>query len=178
MLKTTELKEFLDEKVARYNNLKFIETDPIQVPHAFTKKEDIEIAAFLTATIAWGNRKSIINNAKEMMQLLDNTPYDFVLNHSNQELKPLSKFVHRTFNSDDFIQFIKSLNHIYKNHGGLENIFLRYKEEVSLQFSIHKLKHHFFEIDHLQRTTKHISDPLRGSAAKRINILIRIINAA
>lgn len=173
MLKTTELKEFLDEKVVLYNNLKFIETDPIQVPYTFNKKEDIEIAAFLTATIAWGNRKSIINNAKKMMQLLDNAPYDFVLNHSEKDLKSLANFVHRTFNGNDLIQFIKSLNHIYKNHGGMENVFLTYVENQSLQKSIHKLKQHFFEIDHLQRTTKHISDPLKGSAAKRINMFLR-----
>ncbi|MFK2820215.1 TIGR02757 family protein [Flavobacteriaceae sp. LMIT009] len=172
-MKTAELKEFLDEKVFLYNNTKFIETDPIQVPHTFSKKEDIEIAAFLTSTIAWGNRKSIINNAKKMMQLLDNAPYDFVLNHSQEDLKLLSNFVHRTFNGNDFIQFIKGLNHIYTAHGGLENVFSKYKEDQSLQFSIHKFKHHFFEINHLQRTTKHVSDPLKGSAAKRINMFLR-----
>jgi uncharacterized protein (TIGR02757 family) len=173
MLKTNELKEFLDEKVALYINLKFIESDPIQIPHTFSKKEDIEVAAFLTATIAWGNRKSIINNAKKMMQLLDNSPYDFIINHSEYDLKPLSTFVHRTFNGNDLMQFIRSLSHIYKSYGGLENVFSKYVKEESTQFSIHKLKQHFFEIAHLERTTKHISDPLRGSAAKRINMFLR-----
>jgi uncharacterized protein (TIGR02757 family) len=173
MLKTTELKEFLDEKVALYNNPKFIESDPIQIPHTFSKKQDIEVAAFLTATIAWGNRKSIINNAKKMMQLLDNSPYDFIINHSEYDLKPLSTFVHRTFNGNDLMQFIRSLSHIYKSYGGLENVFSKYVKEESTQFSIHKLKQHFFEIAHLERTTKHISDPLRGSAAKRINMFLR-----
>ena len=120
----TELKTFLDEKVQLYNNPKFLESDPVQIPHQFSKKEDIEISAFLTATIAWGNRKSIITNALKMMQLLDNEPYDFIINHSSNDLKPLESFVHRTFNGKDLQQFIKSLNHIYSNHQGLENRFL------------------------------------------------------
>jgi uncharacterized protein (TIGR02757 family) len=168
-----ELKEFLDSKVQQYNNPKFIESDPIQIPHQFNKKEDIEISAFLTATIAWGNRKSIINNAKRMMELLDNSPYDFVLNHSETDLEKLLLFVHRTFNGDDFIQFITSLQHIYKNHGGLESVFSKQTENDSVQSSISKFKSVFFEIEHLQRTQKHISDPLKNSAAKRLNMFLR-----
>lgn len=172
-MKTSELKDFLDQKVAQYNNPKFIESDPIQIPHQFLKKEDIEIAAFLTATIAWGNRKSIINNAKKMMLLLDNAPYDFVINHKSADLKPLQTFVHRTFNGNDFVQFIKSLQHIYQNHNGLEAIFNTYAKANSLQYAIYKLKQHFFEIPHLQRTKKHISNPLKNSAVKRINMFLR-----
>ncbi|MFC4721964.1 TIGR02757 family protein [Geojedonia litorea] len=168
-----DLKEFLDTKVEQYNNPKFIETDPIQVPHSFSLKEDIEISGFLTATIAWGNRKSIINNAKRMMTLLDNAPYDFVINHQDSDLEKLLPFVHRTFNGDDLIQFMVSLRHIYENHNGLEHIFSTYAEKDSLQNSIHKFKSHFFEIDHLARTQKHISDPLKNSAAKRINMFLR-----
>ncbi|MEY8848526.1 TIGR02757 family protein [Psychroserpens sp. XS_ASV72] len=178
MLKTTklnkqELKDFLDEKVETYNHPRFIETDPIQVPHQFTIKEDIEIAGFLTATIAWGNRKSIINNAKKMVELMDFSPYDFVKNHKASDLEKLDGFVHRTFNGLDFVQFIRSLQHIYKNHNGLEAVFSNYQEADSLQLAIHKLKTHFFEIDHLPRTQKHISDPLKNSAAKRINMYLR-----
>jgi uncharacterized protein (TIGR02757 family) len=172
-LKKQDLKEFLDTKVIQYNNSSFIESDPIQVPHQFTKKEDIEIAAFLTATIAWGKRKSIIKNAKYMMQLLDNTPYDFVMQHKEPDLEQLLPFVHRTFNGQDFTQFIKSLKHIYKNHNGLEGVFVNYAEENSLQHAIYKLKTHFFEINHLPRTQKHISNPLKNSAAKRINMFLR-----
>ena len=172
-MKHSELKEFLDTKVDQYNNPKFIESDPIQIPHKFSLKEDIEIAGFLTATIAWGNRKSIIKNATYMMQLLDNSPYDFVINHSQNDLNALEKFVHRTFNGFDLIQFIKSLNHIYTVHNGLEAIFNKYGEKERLQFAIHKLKQHFFEIEHLPRTKKHISDPLNKSAAKRINMFLR-----
>ncbi len=173
MLNKKELKDFLDSKVVQYNNSKFIESDPIQVPHQFNKKEDIEIAAFLTAIIAWGNRKSIIKNAKYMMQLLDNSPSDFVMNHQETDLEQLLPFVHRTFNGNDFIQFIKCLRHIYETHLGLENVFSKHAETNSLQKSIHQLKKVFFEIEHLQRTQKHISDPLKNSAAKRINMFLR-----
>ncbi|MDD7887394.1 TIGR02757 family protein [Flavivirga sp. 57AJ16] len=169
----TDLKDFLDAKVIQYNNPRFIESDPIQIPHQFSKKEDIEISAFLTATIAWGNRKSIINNAKRLMELLDHSPFDFVLNHSENDLEKLMSFVHRTFNGHDGIQFIKSLKHIYKNHGGLESIFSKHSKTQSLQIAISKFKSAFFEIEHLQRTQKHISDPLKNSAAKRINMFLR-----
>ncbi|MCF8273167.1 MAG: TIGR02757 family protein [Flavobacteriaceae bacterium] len=169
----TELKDFLDAKVEQYNNLKFIESDPIQVPHQFSLKEDIEIAGFLTATISWGNRKSIINNAKRMAELLDNSPFDFVLNHHETDLEKLEPFVHRTFNGEDFIQFIKSLQHIYKNHNGLESMFLKHAEKDSLQNSISQFKSTFFEIEHVSRIQKHVSDPLKNSAAKRINMFLR-----
>lgn len=169
----TELKEFLDTKVEQYNHPKFIESDPIQIPHQFSKKQDIEISAFLTATIAWGNRKSIINNAHKMMNLLEQSPYDFVLNHEESDLESLKNFVHRTFNGDDFIQFIKSLKHIYKCHNGLEAVFANHAANQGLQYSIHEFKTSFFEIDHLERTKKHVSDPLKNSAAKRINMFLR-----
>ncbi len=169
----SELKDFLDSKVAQYNNPKFIESDPIQIPHQFSLKEDIEIAGFLTATIAWGNRKSIITNAKRMMQLMDNAPYDFVINHQDSDLEMLLPFVHRTFNGEDFIQFIASLKHIYYMHNGLESVFAKYAEKDSLQNSIHYFKTLFFEIEHLPRTKKHVSDPLNNSAAKRINMFLR-----
>ena len=168
-----ELKEFLDLKVTQYNNPKFIESDPIQIPHTFNKKEDIEISGFLTATIAWGNRKSIINNANRLMLLLDNAPYDFVLNHEETDLEKLKSFVHRTFNGDDCIQFIKCLRNIYENHKRLEFIFSKHAEKDSLQKSISEFKRIFFEIEHLARTQKHVSDPLKNSAAKRLNMYLR-----
>lgn len=168
-----ELKEFLDEKVLLYNNPNFIESDPIQIPHQFSLKEDIEIAGFLTATIAWGNRKMIIKNGKKMMELLGDSPFDFVLNHKEYHLDKLDGFAHRTFNNIDFSYFIKALNHIYTNHNGLENLFNLYSTNESLQPAIHQLKKLFFEIPHPIRTTKHISDPLKGSAAKRINMFLR-----
>ena len=168
-----ELKAFLDEKVILYNNPKFIESDPIQIPHLFSKKEDIEIAAFLTATISWGNRKMIIKNATKMMNLLDNSPYEFIQNHQENDLKSFEKFVHRTFNSIDLQQFIKSLHHIYKQHQGLENVLSIKNDETNYKNAIHYLKQVFFEVPHQQRTQKHISDPLKNSAAKRINMFLR-----
>jgi uncharacterized protein (TIGR02757 family) len=169
----TELKEFLDTKVEQYNNTKFIESDPIQIPHQFSSKEDIEIAGLLTATIAWGNRKSIINNANKMMQLLDQCPYDFVMNHQEKDLEALLPFVHRTFNGSDFIQFMQSLQNIYKNHNGLEVVFAKQAKPNYMQESIHHFKKVFFEIPHQSRTQKHVSDPLKNSAAKRINMFLR-----
>ncbi|SDW85979.1 TIGR02757 family protein [Aequorivita viscosa] len=167
------LKEFLEEKVILYNNSDFIESDPIQIPHLFTLKEDIEIAGFLVATIAWGNRKSIIKNSHQLMERMGNSPYDFVMNYTDNDSELLSGFVHRTFNSDDLSYFIKSLQNIYTNHGGLENIFNSNKGADSLQEAIHKFKHVFFELPHLGRTQKHVSDPMKNSAAKRINMYLR-----
>ena len=172
-LNKAQLKEFLDAKVEEYNHPRFIESDPIQIPHQFQKKEDIEIAGFLVATIAWGNRKSIINNGYRMMELVEHSPYDFIMNHSEADLEGLQTFVHRTFNGDDFIQFIKSLRNIYRQHDGLEAVFSKYADKSGFQNSIHQFKGHFFEIDHLPRSRKHVSDPLKNSAAKRINMFLR-----
>ena len=167
------LKEFLDAKVIQYNNATFIDSDPIQIPYRYSLKEDIEISGFLTATISWGNRKSIINNANRMMNLLGNSPFDFIMSHEESDLERLQNFVHRTFNGTDLIQFIKSLNHIYTHHVGLEHIFALKAEKHSLQNSISYFKSVFFEIEHTSRTQKHISDPLKNSAAKRINMFLR-----
>lgn len=169
----TELKAFLNEKVELYNNPDFIESDPIQIPHAFSIKEDIEISGFLSSIIAWGNRKMIINNSKKMMELMGNSPYDFIMTHQDYQLERLENFVHRTFNGQDFISFIKALQNIYINHSGLETVFLKNQKGDSMQESIHEFKKIFFEIEHLQRTQKHISDPLNNSAAKRINMFLR-----
>jgi len=122
-MKQHELKEFLDEKVLLYNNPSFIVDDPVQIPHLYTQKEDIEIAGFLSATIAWGNRKMIIKNAHKMMELMGNSPYDFVMSHNEDHLDALEGFVHRTFNSIDFTTFIQALQHIYLNHGGLDTYY-------------------------------------------------------
>lgn len=172
-MQVDDIKEFLDAKVDQYNNPTFIESDPIQIPHLFTSKEDIEISAFLSATIAWGNRKMIIKNAGKMMEIMGNSPFDFIMNHNESQLEKLNGFVHRTFNATDFNYFIKALHHIYKEHKGLENVFYINSEKESLQSSIHYFKKIFFEIEHPHRTQKHISDPFKGSAAKRINMFLR-----
>ena len=168
-----KIKEFLDYKSEKYNNPSFIQEDPIQIPHLFHKKEDIEISGFLTATIAWGNRKSIIKSSKKIVEFFDNKPYDFIMNHNDSDLKKLESFKHRTFNGYDLIQFVKSIKNIYSNHDGLESVFAKNILEERMHNSIHEFKKKFFEIDHLKRTKKHISDPFRGSAAKRINMFLR-----
>lgn len=168
-----ELKEFLDAKVVEYNTLEFIDSDPVQIPHLYTQKEDIEIAGFLAATIAWGKREMIIKNSHKMMDFLGNSPYDFILNHTEDDLSKFEHFVHRTYNLEDFKFFVRSLKNIYVNHNGLEGLFTKYQTKESLQPAIHEFKKVFFEIPHLPRTTKHVSDPIKGSAAKRINMYLR-----
>lgn len=169
----TELHQFLDHKVLQYHSPEFIASDPIQVPHTFSKKEDIEIAGFLTAIISWGNRKMIIKNAHRMMELLDNSPFDFVLNHSQQDLDSLKGFVHRTFNHTDLQCFVKALQHIYIEHKGLEHVLSIHDGSANYGTSITHFKQLFFEIAHPERTRKHISDPSKNSAAKRINMFLR-----
>ena len=171
--KLSEIKLLLDYKADLYENENFIENDPISIPHLFSKKEDIEISAFITSTISWGQRKTILKNAKHIVKMMDLCPFDFIYNHTESDLKPLSKFIHRTFNGTDLIFFIKSLKNIYKNHGGLESIFKPNSVKQNMAEVIHEMKKTFFSISHESRTKKHIADPLKGSAAKRINMFLR-----
>jgi uncharacterized protein (TIGR02757 family) len=168
-----DIKEFLDSKVLEYNKPKFIESDPIQIPHLFSKKEDIEIAGFLTATIAWGKRQMIIKNSHRMIEIMGNSPFDFVMNHSEKELSQADSFVHRTFNGIDFQFFISSLKNIYQQHNGLEGLYSLFPSDENNKQTIHNFKKVFFEIPHQSRTTKHVSDPMKGSASKRINMFLR-----
>ncbi len=168
-----ELKEFLDEKVDKFNQPNFIETDPIQVPRKFTQKEDIEISGFLTATIAWGNRTAIIKNAARLMNLMDYQPTDFILNSSSLEIERLNRFVHRTFNGHDCIYFIRSLKNIYQNHRGLQAVFEDgFANEISVKSSLSHFYKIFFEIDG-ERTRKHVSNVEKGSSGKRLNMFLR-----
>jgi len=171
-LSNPELKTFLEEKSNYYNNRSFIESDPIQIPHSFNKKEDIEISAFLTSIISWGLRKTIIKNAFKMMRIMDNAPHDFILNATKNEISKV-KFVHRTFNEIDFRYFLNSLSKIYKYNGGLENVFTPPNNEKNIHSTIHNFKKIFFKYSHHARTTKHIADPFKGSACKRINMFLR-----
>tara|TARA_B110000003_G_scaffold234788_1_gene238660 strand:- start:927 stop:1700 length:774 start_codon:yes stop_codon:yes gene_type:complete len=171
-LSNSELKDFLDEKSFQYNQVSFIESDPIQIPHEFTKKEDIEIAAFLTSIIAWGQRKTIIKNSYKMMEILDNSPHDFIINSSKKEIEK-AHIIHRTFNPVDFRYFIKTLKQIYIDYGNLENAFYIEKENTDMHFNIHNFKKIFFKNNFPLRTTKHLSDPFKGSACKRINMFLR-----
>lgn len=172
-LNKTELKVFLDEKYDLYNQPSFIETDPIRIPHKFTKKEDIEIAAFLASIIAWGKRSMIIKNAEKMTEALENNPYEFILNAKKKDIEQFTKIGHRTFKPIDFQYFLKSLQNIYKNHKGLENIFSKGFDKGNSIFSaIQYFREIFFELPHEQRTEKHIANTEKNSAAKRINLFL------
>jgi len=172
-LHQADIKAFLDEKVIRYNKPEFIETDPVSIPHRYSIKQDIEISGFLVSSIAWGNRKLILKNGLQMMKLMGDSPFDFVMNHRDHHLEKLEGFVHRTFNSADLVHFIRVLRHIYSRDEGMEGIFERFQTATSLQPAIHRLFEMFFEIPHSQRTVRHIADPVKGSAAKRINLFLR-----
>jgi len=176
-----DIKKLLDTKYRFYNQEEFIETDPIQIPRAFTKKEDIEIAGFIAAAIAWGKRPMIIRNANRWLDIMDRAPYDFIMNASEEDLKPLLHFVHRTFNGDDALFFITSLQNIYQNHSGLEAVFAEGlqqkfdnpKNYAPLFGALNHFREVFMSSPHLARSGKHIANPLKGSAAKRLNMYLR-----
>jgi uncharacterized protein (TIGR02757 family) len=173
-LSDPDFKKILDELVLFYNSPSFIEPDPIAIPHKYHLKEDIEIAGFLSASLAWGNRKAIQNSARKLMNFMGNSPLDFLLNHHEKDLKIMESFVHRTFNGDDAIFFINSLSHIYRNHGGLEHVFTDgFRQNNTIFGSINYFRSVFLESAHLSRSQKHISNPASGSAAKRINMFLR-----
>ncbi|MFZ4786100.1 MAG: TIGR02757 family protein [Flavobacteriales bacterium] len=166
-------KSLLDPLAEKFESPQFIEFAPIQIPRQFERKEDIEIAGFLAASIAWGNRKSIISNAQRMMSLMDHAPHDFILDFGKADEKRFSEFVHRTFNSVDLVFFLRALKHIYKNHGGMESAFQADFDGVDIRSAIMGFRARFFELKHDVRTQKHVSNPLSGSAAKRLNMYLR-----
>ena len=173
-LKST--KTLLDKQYDIWHTGNFKDQDPISIPHRFKLKEDIEIAAFLTALIAWGNRKSIISSAEKMMTLLDNSPHQFILQHQSIDLKPLSRFVHRTFNGEDFISLLSFLNLAYTQYNGLENCFSMHlnPKDLSVENALNGFKQLYVNSEaHLKRTEKHIASPAQGSACKRLNMFLR-----
>ena len=173
-ISTSALKSFLDEKSDFYNHPGFIQDDPISIPHQFSLKDDIEIAGFLTATIAWGNRKSIIKNANKLIEMMDFAPYEFIMGFEETNLNKISSFVHRTFNGIDCMFFLQSLSNIYKHHGGLETIFSEpIQNGKSIKESIINFRKVFFELPHLKRTQKHVANPLTNASAKRLNMFLR-----
>ncbi|MBN2172801.1 MAG: TIGR02757 family protein [Bacteroidales bacterium] len=171
---TQDLKGFLDEKYDFYNRTEFIDSDPISIPHLFDLKEDIEISGFLAATLSWGNRKSILKSSKKLLELMDFQPFEFICNAKESDMKRFTDFVHRTFNGDDCIYFIQSLQNIYRNSGGLESVFSGPSEtEPGIKGKINGFRSFFFQLPHLERTRKHVADPVNGAAAKRINMFLR-----
>lgn len=169
----TNIKKYLDNAYKQFNQPGFIPNDPISIPHKFTKKEDIEIAGFISATLAWGNRKAIISSANKFMDLMENSPADFIANHSEKERQNFSNFVYRTFQTDDTLGFLSSLQNIYKNLGGLENIFTEGFAKGGAFEAINHFHETFFSVPMMQRTRKHVAYPAGGSAAKRINMYLR-----
>ncbi len=169
-----DVKQLLDYKFIQYNTPDFIPGDPISIPHEYSQKEDIEIAGFLTAIIAWGQRKTIIKNARGLMRRMDFAPFDFICNASEKDLRVMSGFCHRTFNESDAMFFLKSLSNIYKYHGGLEGIFTKYFYPAQdVKQSIIGFRKVFLEYPHLKRSEKHVANILKGSTAKRINMFLR-----
>ena len=169
----SEILAILEEAYDRFARPEFILNDPIQIPKHFSDRRDAESIGFITATISWGQRRSIISNAWKLVKLMDEAPYDFIINASTIELDRLSSFVHRTFNSTDLRQFILSIRHLYSTYGGLENAFLENGKIGDMNEAISRFKGRFFEIDHPARTQKHVADPAKGSNAKRINMYLR-----
>lgn len=167
-----EVRKLLDKAVGLYNHVDFIENDPIQIPHRFSRKEDIEIAGFLSASIAWGQRKSIIKNANFLMDLMDNSPYQFLM--EEKEFVRFNRFVHRTFNGIDCRFFLNSLKNIYQNYGGLEQVFTDgFQKNETIFGALHHFRNLFLNMPHEARSRKHLSDVTTNSAAKRLNMFLR-----
>ena len=175
------LKEFFDRKVAEYNQPTFIKDDPVCIPHLFTKKQDIEIAAFFTAVFSWGIRVTIINKSRELMQLMDMAPFDFITNHTEKELRQLLAFKHRTFNSTDLLYFIEFLKYHYQTHQSLEDAFSMHIARESRQEAAEQMlggfHRYFFSMEDIPtRTKKHIATPEKNSTCKRLNMFRQIIS--
>ena len=174
-MKKAEIWELLEEKSSTYNQLAFIEFDPISIPHLFTQKADIEIAGFLAASISWGQRPVILKNALQLMQMMDHAPYQFITDFKDKDLLPFRKFTHRTFNGIDCTCFLKAIKHIYTAYSSLENAFFDDLNVANqgLDTKIWNFRKQFFSIPHQIRTEKHLSDPFRNSACKRMNMFLR-----
>lgn len=173
MLDFKELKNFLNEKADLYNSPEFIQDDPIQIPHRFSLKQDIEIAGFLAATISWGNRKAIIKSADKMLDMMGNSPYDFVMNFSENDLRSIEeKNIHRTFNGQDFSYFIRQFGRIYRDNESLENLFITQDSETNFYHAIERFRAAFLMAEK-HRSHKHVSSPYKNSSSKRIMMFLR-----
>jgi uncharacterized protein (TIGR02757 family) len=174
----TNLKKFLDQKVIQFNNPSFINEDPVCIPHLFSKKQDIEIAGFFAAIFAWGIRKTIIKKCKSLLQLMDNAPYDFCIGHSDEDLKKIEKFCHRTFNDTDLLYFISFFKFHYSKHNSLEVAFFNNKIIKQpgniIEPSLNSFYEYFFSLEDVpDRTRKHIASPAKHSSCKRLNMYLR-----
>lgn len=171
------LKKFLDGKVDEYNQPKFIENDPILIPHLFENRQDVEIMGFFAAIFAWGQRKTIINKCKELIDRMDGAPYDFIRNHKDTDLKSLLNFKHRTFNDTDLLYFVLFFQFHYSTNDSLEDAFLigqLGEPSFSIEIALNRFKTYFFSLaDFPLRTKKHISSPFQKSTCKRLNMFLR-----
>lgn len=168
-----DIKVLLDSWLVKYNRLQFVEEDPISIPHLFRRKEDIEISGLFSSILAWGQRKTTLKNSAKMMQMMDMQPYDFVVSAGRNELRSLETFVHRTFNGTDCVTLVWGLRDVYLKQGGLENIASAgFRKEGALG-AIEALRSSLLAVPHEKRTGKHLPSPLKGSAAKRINMYFR-----
>lgn len=166
----------LNEAVERYNRPDFIPRDPICIPHSFDKKQDIEIMGFWTAVLAWGNRTTIIKKCRELVTLMEDSPYDFVINHQENDLKRFLDFKHRTFNATDALYFIHFFKNHYQKFDSLEDAFLLEFDatHTNTEIALQNFHDYFFGLqDYPERTRKHIATPARKSACKRINMFLR-----
>ncbi len=173
---TNELKSLLESLVEKYNQPVFIESDPISVPHRFSKKQDIEISGFWTAMFAWGQRKTIINKANELFELMDDAPYDFIVNHEERDRERFLNFKHRTFQPLDTLYFLEFLQWFYQNHDSLEEAFLKnwQPEHPDTGEALRGFNELFFSLpDAPRRTRKHVATPATKSSCKRLNMFLR-----
>jgi uncharacterized protein (TIGR02757 family) len=171
-----KLTVFLNKKVTEYNKPSFIDTDPICIPHSFSKKQDIEIAGFFAAIFAWGNRTTIINKSKELMGLMDNAPHDFCLNHTDNELKKLLHFKHRTFNPTDVLYFVDFFQHHFSENESLEIAFTQSmeKDDANIENALNGFYQYFFSLENVpKRTMKHIASPAKNATCKRLSMYLR-----
>ena len=169
-----ELHDTLEYLHDKYNRVEFIEADPISIPHSFSRLEDREIAGFLAATIAWGNRKAIVNSARRMMEYLDNSPYDFVCYASDEELSHLASYVHRTFNGGDFRDMVCGLRAVCRKWGSVgELVQSSYERTGSVAEVLAEVRDEILAAPHNPHCEKHISSIRRGAACKRLNMYLR-----
>ncbi len=171
-----KLIDFLNKKVDEYNQPFFIEADPISIPHSFSIKQDIEIAGFFAAIFAWGNRTTIINKSKELLLLMDNAPHDFCLNHSDNDLKKLLNFKHRTFNPTDVLYFVDFFKHHFSTNESLETAFTKSmkKDDANIENALNGFYQYFFSLENVpKRTMKHIASPAKKATCKRLSMYLR-----
>lgn len=170
------LKDFLDRCVAAFNQENFIENDPIQIPHRFSKLQDIEIMGFWVAMLAWGQRKTIINKSNELIELMDGAPHDFMLNHEEQDRKRFLNFKHRTFQATDTLYFLEFFQQYYQQNESLETAFSTALSDTDETIEAALIHFHdtFFSLPNApQRTRKHVATPVRKSTCKRLNMFLR-----